>query len=289
MKILKIVMWIAILLILYITSPFLINSCYYDYTDKKLNNMIVVAHRGGASLAPENTLSCFRKGIESGADMIELDIHLTKDNQIVVCHDQTIDRMTTGKGKIKDLTLAEIRQQKIVDHEGHITTERIPTLQEVFSLACEYRKEGFSVNLLIEIKRTHNIYQGIEEKLVEMIRYYHASDWSVVQSFNDFALEQLHQIAPDLRLEKLAFYKFPFIPVIVDGTHISYFSYSKYNYVKSFNLYYRLVTPSLIKDIHNNGKEIKIWTIEKEYPKMDVDGIITNRPDIIKGNKNLSD
>ena len=208
-------------------------------------------------------------------------------NQIVVCHDQTIDRTTNGSGKIKDLSLAEIKRQKIVDSSGNLTSEVIPTLQEVFSLASEFRQKGYLVNLLIEIKRTHNIYKGIEEKLVEMIQSHNATDWVVVQSFNDFALEEIHRIAPHIRLEKLAFYKLPFIPVIVDGTHISYFSYSKYSYVKSFNLYYRMVTPSLIKDIHEHGKEIKIWTIEKNYPKMNVDGIITNRPDIFK-NKVLS-
>ena len=94
--------------------------------------MNVIAHRGGASLAPENTLACFKKGIESGADMLELDIHLTKDGHIVVCHDQTVDRTTNGKGKIRELTLDEISKLNIIDSDGRITNEKIPTLQDVF-------------------------------------------------------------------------------------------------------------------------------------------------------------
>lgn len=275
--------WILmILLLVYFVCPLVINEIYWNYSEIKDIDMNVIAHRGGASLAPENTLSCFKKGIESGADMLELDIHLTKDGHIVVCHDQTVDRTTNGKGKIRDLTLDEISKLCIIDSDGRITNEKIPTLQDVFSLVNDYRNSGCNVKLLVEIKRTHNIYQGIEEKLINMILNYDAKNWVVVQSFNDFAIEKIHSFAPDIRVEKLAFYKFPFIPFIVDGNHISYFSYKKYHYVSSFNFYYRIVTPSLINDIHSHKKEIKIWTIEDDFPQMDVDGIITNRPDLIK-------
>ena len=221
--------WILMLLLLiYFVCPLVINEIYWSYSEIKDINMNVIAHRGGASLAPENTISCFKKGIESGADMLELDIHLTKDSHIVVCHDQTIDRTTNGKGKIRDLTFDEISKLNIIDSDGRITNEKIPTLQDVFSLVNDYRNSGCPVKLLVEIKRTHNIYQGIEEKLINMILDYDAKDWVVVQSFNDFALKKIHGLAPDVRVEKLVFYKFPFIPFIIDGNHIGYFSYKKY-------------------------------------------------------------
>lgn len=279
----KILLIVFTLLVFYILSPMAISFFYYQDMSKKENkNMIVIAHRGGASLAPENTLACFKKGMECGADMIELDIHLTKDNELVVCHDQTLDRTTTGKGKIRDHTLEEIRQLSIIDANGNITEEKVPTLQEVFSLAKEWREDRAPVKLLVEIKRTKNIYQGIEEKLADLIRLYNATDWVTVQSFNDFAIEKIHRLIPQVKVEKLAFYKFPFIPFIVDGFHISYFSYKKYQYVNSFNYYYRMVTPSLIKDIHNHGHEIKIWTLEGDNPGIDADGLITNRPDLLR-------
>ena len=243
--------------------------------------MIIIGHRGGASLAPENTLACYRKGIEAGADMIEIDIHLTRDGHVVVCHDESVDRTTDGKGLIRELTLDEIRQLHIVDRNGQQTNERIPTLEEVFQLFQEVRSNGNPCKLLIEIKRTRNIYQGLEEKLLEQIYQNKASEWVTVQSFNDFALEHIHELDPCIRLEKLLFCKLPLLPFIIDGYHISRFSYEKYSYVRSFNFYYHGIWYSLLNDIHAHNKEVKIWTLEDlNAPALNVDGIITNRPDI---------
>lgn len=273
---------IPILLLLYWGSPValqMLNEKGYNKND--LEHMEIIGHRGGASIGLENTLSCFDKGIEAGADMIELDIHLTKDNKIVVCHDQTIDRTTSGEGKIEDMTLDEIRKYDIVDAEGNPTDQKIPTMDEVFDLFMQKRAAGSQCKLLIEIKRTKNMYKGMEELLLQQIDRCQAKDWVVVQSFNDFALEKIHQLDPSIRLEKLFFQKLPGLPLIVDGFHLSYFSYEKYNYVSSFNVQYLWLTKSLLDDVHRHGKEMKVWTLEgTEVPKMDVDGIITNRPDL---------
>ena len=126
---------IPLLIVAYLGSP-LVLQLFNDwgYNKNDLKHMEIIGHRGGASIGPENTLACFRKGIEAGADMIEIDIHLTKDKKIVICHDQTIDRTTNGKGKIREMTLDEIRQYRIVDANGNITDQTLPTLDEVFDL-----------------------------------------------------------------------------------------------------------------------------------------------------------
>lgn len=284
MKIKRHLLWVTPLtFLLYVGSPALLSISYeHGYDNKKeFGKMEIVAHRGGASLGPENSLACYKKGIEARADMIEIDIHLTKDKNIVICHDETIDRTTNGTGKIRTLTLSEIRQYNIIDSKGNITQEKIPTIDEVFDLLLRTREKGTLCKLLIEIKRTNNIYQGIEEILLSKINLYNAKDWVIVQSFNDFALEKIHQLDPSVRLEKLFFWKFPGLPFVVDWYHISYYSYEKYDYISSFNMYYRGLTKSFLKDIHNHGKEVKIWTLEgTNAPRLDVDGVITNRPDL---------
>ena len=102
-----------------------------------------------------------------------------------------------------------------------------------------------------------------------------------VQSFNDFALEKIHLLDPGIRLEKLLFAKLPGLPLIIDGYQLTFFSYDKYSYIKSFNFYYRSIWKSLLDDLHAHGKEVKLWTLEDlNAPALNVDGIITNRPDL---------
>lgn len=247
------------------------------YTREEINNLIIVGHRGGAGLGPGNTLQTIERGIEAGADMIEIDIHQTKDGKIVVCHDESIDRTTDGKGLIRDLTFDEIRSHNIVDENGTVTDYKVPTLDEVMQLV------NGRVKLLVEIKRTGHIYEGIEKQLVDAIAAHNAEDWVVAQSFNDSVLRNLHALSPSLRLEKLWICKLAGIPDGIDGT-ISEYSFEKYSYVSSFNFFYMSVTDSMIEQIHRHGKEVKIWTVKspKSTPHLKVDGIITNYPNLWK-------
>lgn len=273
---------IPVMLVAYMGFPVMLQMFHHwGYQQSDLKNMEIIAHRGGASIGPENTLACYKKGIEAGADIIEIDIHQTKDNQIVICHDQSINRTTNGKGLIREMTLQEIRQYRALDADGNLTDEQLPTLDEVFNLFLQTRASGNPCKLLVEIKRTNNIYQGIEERLLQKIEHYGAKEWVIVQSFNDFALERIHQLDPSVRLEKLFFLKLPGLPIIMDWFHFTWFSYEKYNYVSSFNMHYRWLSTSLLNEIHQHGKEVKVWTLEgPDAPVMNVDGIITNRPDL---------
>lgn len=246
-----------------------------NYSPAQIRKLIVVAHRGGAALGPENTLATIENGIAAGADMIEIDIHQTLDGKLVVCHDQSINRTTTGSGLIRELTLEEIRKYYIIDRDGNVTDQKMPTFDEVLDLIAG------RVKLLVEIKRTGNIYEGIEAKMIDAIKNHDAESWVVAQSFNDSVLENLHKIDSQLRLEKLWVCKLAGLPLGIDGT-ISNYAYDKYSYVSSFNFFYTSVTKSMIEDIHRHGKEVKIWTVgsPEKTPYLDVDGIITNHPDL---------
>lgn len=250
-------------------------SCNKAMNTTQHNNLVIVAHRGGAGLGMENSLSCIDKGIEAGADMIEIDIHLTADNQVVVCHDRKVNRTTNGKGKIAKMTLAEIQQLHLLDSDGKPSDETMPTLEQVLEL-CKGR-----CGLLIEIKKKKGLYEGIEAIADSLVKQYGMQDQVVFQSFNDEVLFKLHELDPTLRLEKLLFYKNG--GHVFDGTFSAYFP-EKYDFVASFNICRFFVTQRFIRKMHEAGKEVKVWTVDK--PKKvptGVDGIITNRPDLFKG------
>ncbi|MDI9413653.1 MAG: glycerophosphodiester phosphodiesterase family protein [Bacillota bacterium] len=109
----------------------------------------VIAHRGASSLAPENTLAAINKAIELNADLIEIDVHLTRDGHPVVIHDKTVGRTTSGSGKVSRLSLTQLKQLDAGSWFGeHFKGEKIPTLEEVL-LICQNR-----IPLLVELKST---------------------------------------------------------------------------------------------------------------------------------------
>ena len=234
----------------------------------------IIAHRGGAGMAPENSLSCFEKGIATGADIIEIDIRLTKDDVVVVCHDSDVKRTTDGKGKIEEMTFEEVRSFRILDLDGNPTDERIPTLDEVLDLV-----DG-RCRMLIEIKPCKR-YERISELLLKSIEEHNAASWVTAQSFSDNVLFALHALNPPFALEKLIVCKLPLLPLIIDNG-LSRFNYQRYDFISSFNFNYSALPASVIEDVHAHGKKVKVWTLDspEETPDLNVDGIITDRPDL---------
>lgn len=268
---------------IYIGSIFLHTFFYaHGYDKNSIAHRTIIGHRGGAGIGAENSLTCLKRGIATGADMIEIDLHQTVDGVVVVSHDPTVDRMTDGTGTIAQMTYREISRLHIVNKDGEPTSDHVATFEEVVELFAEERSKGSDVKLLVEIKYPYkNAYAGIEKRMLDIISAHEAENWIVVQSFADDVIEKVHELAPAIRVEKLLICKLPFLPLIVDGLRITRFSYEKYHYVASFNFYYRALNHQLIADIHKHGKEVKMWTTDgTDTPRMDVDGIITDRPDL---------
>ena len=194
--------------------------------------MNIIAHRGGASLGPENTITCIESGIKSGANAIEVDVHLSMDGALVVCHDETINRTTSGKGRIEELTLSQIKEA-IINEKG--IQERIPTLQEVLTVVKD------KCTLLLEVKKSRdNQYPFIEDKIVALVDSLGMRNQIVVQSFNDSVLSRFHSIAPDIPLEKLLVCRLPF--GLAYDIKIHRISIDDYPYVRSFNTCNALTT-----------------------------------------------
>lgn len=241
-------------------------------------NMKVVAHRGGALIGNENTLSAFESGIRAGADLIELDVHLTADSVVVVCHDPTLNRTTDRKGRICDLTLEQFKQARALDREtGKPTDESLPTLAEALDLI-----KG-RAGVLLEIKKFRKgKYEGIEEKVLELIEERGMHEDVICQSFDDEVIEKIHSLDPTVRVEKLIFCTLPFGRCFDGG--ITAFSFEKYAYCASINVYYKFASDKFIRECHEAGLEVKVWTVnELKDLNPNADAVITNRPDLFRG------
>ena len=150
--------------------------------------MKIWAHRGCSQRYPENTLLAFEKaaGIP-GLTGIELDIQLTKDGYLVVCHDERVDRTTDGIGYVKDFTLEQLKRLKIEAGNGRY--EQIPTIEETLELLEDRLQKGFKIN--IELKNSKIPYQGMEEKIVDLVCRKDIRNNIVYSSFYAKSLEKL--------------------------------------------------------------------------------------------------
>ncbi|ALS03210.1 glycerophosphodiester phosphodiesterase [Enterococcus silesiacus] len=149
----------------------------------------IIAHRGSKGTHPENTLAAFKEAVRVGSDGIELDVQLSKDNQLIVIHDETIDRTTNGHGEVGRLTLAELKQLDAGNwFEENPMFQEIPTLKEVLLLL---KNENFKGLLNIEIKTDKIHYEGIEHLIVQLMKSQH---WPFEYMYSSFYFKSLEKI-----------------------------------------------------------------------------------------------
>jgi glycerophosphoryl diester phosphodiesterase len=159
---------------------------------------LVIAHRGDSAHRPENTLASFAGALEVGATLVELDVQLTRDGEVIVLHDVTLDRTTDGRGDVRELTLAEVRAVSAGYPErfgGAWAGERVPTLAEVLGLVRGRAR------VMIEVK-TESVGDdedgGIEARTVDVVRRLGMADRVAIISFDHRALVRLRRIAPEI-------------------------------------------------------------------------------------------
>ena len=146
------------------------------------------AHKGQSGNLPENTLASFQRAVELDADWLELDVQMSQDGQLVVIHDETVDRTTNGSGRVADLTLAELRALDAGNGE------QIPTFKEVIELA-----KASGIPMMPEAK-SPQLYPGLEAKMVEEIMAADYADQTVIQSFDAAALERIRALNPNISI-----------------------------------------------------------------------------------------
>ena len=165
----------------YKTLPSKINTLHKTLNTANNNYVIVVAHRGDWASAPENSLKAIKNAINIGVDILEIDIRLTKDKIPVLMHDETLDRTTTGKGKIKNWTLDSLNKLFLIDKYGNLTSHKIPTLEEALLLS----RGKILINL---DKSTMHL-----NKMVSYLIKTNTLNQAIIRSRKDFYKTQLHK------------------------------------------------------------------------------------------------
>ena len=167
---------------LIIVIPLIYYGLYFIFRGPLPSNPQLIAHRGGRVYKPENTIAAFQHAIDTGADWIEMDVQRTKDGELVVIHDETVDRTTDGTGRVVDLTLEQIRALDAGNGE------RVPTFEEVITLAKEN-----GIGILPEAKSPH-LYPEMEVDMVDTLVVNDYVQKTVIQSFDYDILENIQKI-----------------------------------------------------------------------------------------------
>lgn len=220
--------------------------------------MIVTSHRGAGFLEPENTLRAIRRAIDLGADQVEIDVQLTRDHQLILMHDVTVDRTTTGHGNVADLTLAEIRQFDA--GQG----ERVPTLEEVLTLA-----DG-KITPQIELKGP-----GAASFVVKTLQTFHCVDKVILTSFLHQQLLEARQLAPGIHAGAL-WGRLP-NDVVIQAERLG---------VQALHLWHQFITSQIVADAHARGLLVRAWNVNTEEEMqgliaLGVDAIGSDRPDLL--------
>ena len=234
---------------------------------------MIIGHRGASGYAPENTLPSFEKALACGANMIEFDVHLSKDGHLVVIHDPSVDRTTNGSGLIREMTLKQIKK---LDAGSWFSPEfkdvTIPTFEETVDLIKGRAK------FQIEIKN-NDLYKGLEEKLVKAIYDSGIREDSIITSFKFSSIKKIKEI--DSRIQvALIFGNFGNNPKDPWGDICSIGG-------EVLNPKWTWVTSEKVQKAHDKGILVCAWIVN-DIDKMrylltlGVDGITTDFPDKLK-------
>jgi glycerophosphoryl diester phosphodiesterase len=225
----------------------------------------VIAHRGASGTAPENTLPAFRRAEELGADMIELDVQLTRDGHPVVIHDWTLDRTTSGRGAVRRRTLAEISRLDAGAWFGHgFADTRVPTLDQVFAAV------GIPVN--VELKAAGD--DRLERRVLDTVTRAGALERVIFSSFDAASLARLRALSGDADLA-----------VLWAGRSISRaLALAGRVGARSLHLRTSRVVTSAITAGHAAGLAVRVWTVNAaaEFTRLTdagADGVFTDYPE----------
>jgi glycerophosphoryl diester phosphodiesterase len=258
------------------------------YYTKSHPDVLVIAHQGGDGIWPGDTMYAFEKAVELGADVLEMDAHITKDGVIMLMHDEKVDRTTDGTGLIEDLTLAELKKLDAAykwSSDGGKTFPfrgqgiHAPTLEELFQKFPQMR-------YIIEIKLTKN---PIQKPLCELIHKYDMQDKVIVASFHDDAMAAFRQECADVATSaaKMEVAKFVILgKVFLSGLVSPQYQALQVPWETSESYGIPVMTERFVREAHAKNVAVEPWTVDdpelmKQYIAWGVDGIITDRPDLL--------
>ncbi|PGE15275.1 glycerophosphodiester phosphodiesterase [Bacillus toyonensis] len=256
-----------------------INEHKYTKAINQSNHIKNIAHRGASAYAPEHTIAAYKLGQQLKGDYIEIDLQMTKDGHLLAMHDETVNRTTNGKGLVKEHTLEEMKQLNVGSFfnekypnfaKKEFENAKVPTLKEIIEMF------GHNANYYIETKSPDE-YPGMEEKLLEIIKYYQISDKVIIQSFSEESLQKIHSLHANIPLVQLLSYK--------KAVQLNELEIEKYKtYCIGLGMNYKYIDSAYVKKIKKHGLEVHPFTVdnEKDMKKLlswGVDGMFTNYPD----------
>jgi len=234
---------------------------------------LVIAHRGASVHAPENTIAAFRLATELGADAVELDAKLTADGQVVVHHDQTLDRTTTGTGSLTTRTLEELQHLDAGSHfNPSYAGEHIPTLSEVFRAVAD------RLLINIELSNYASPFDCLPEVVIKLVQEFGLEKRVLLSSFNPVGLMRARKLAPTIRLG-----------LLVDANEPRWLRtfFSMLTPHEAIHPSMVLASEEMIEGQHRHGRWINVWTVNeldniKELVHLGVEGVITDIPDLAR-------
>ena len=220
--------------------------------------VVVIGHRGAMAYEVENSMSSFEAGLKMGAQMLEFDVHLSKDGEVIVMHDERVGRTTNGRGLISHLTLKEIKAMKLKNGE------KIPTLHEVlerFKGKCQFN---------VEIKG-----KGVNLSAYEVVKKLDMVDDVLFSSFSGPVLLKIKSKDKNVRLACLS-----------NESKINVIKIAKNLKAEAIHPKNNITTKKLILNAKVEGLEVNVWTVNrpsrmKKLIEWGVDGIFTNKPDVL--------
>ena len=232
--------------------------------------MKVFAHRGSSGLWPENTMLSFSKALEEGADGIENDVHLSKDGEVMIIHDESLARTAGVDSMVWDLTRSELERISA----GRTQQDRygftpIPSLDEYLTFMEEHRDKVTN----IELKTAPVYYPGIEEKVLELVRRHGLEENVIYSSFNWLSVVKMKRMDPSCRIGLL----FSSMPLYGLGVIMRELD------VDFYHPDIRDLDETMMHSLHDNGRGVNVWTVNEHEDMrkaiaLGVDGIITNWP-----------
>ncbi|HNA89194.1 MAG TPA: glycerophosphodiester phosphodiesterase [Anaerolineales bacterium] len=246
---------------------------------------LVIAHQGGDGLWPGETMFAYQSAVDLGVDVLEMDIHITKDGVLVLMHDETVDRTTDGTGEIESMTLEELKKLDAgydwspddgvtFPYRGSGLT--VATLEEVFTAFP-------NMHMTIEIKKTNT---SMAEPFCQLIREYHMQDKVLVASFHDERLKEFRAECPEVATSSAKNETTIFV-LMTKGFLSGFYSPVFHSLqVPEESGGITVMTESFVKASHARNLAVEPWTINDEetmrkFIAWGVDGIITDRPDIM--------
>ena len=245
----------------------------------------VIAHRGDSHNYPENTLPAFRSAVEMGIDVVETDIHITKDGVLVIWHDPTLERNTDGKGRVEDHTLEELRRYDA----GYTFTQdggrtypfrgkgvTICTLAEALEACPDQR---FNIDLKTKCPQ-------IVDEFIRVIRQHDAVERVVGASFHLSNLKRLRRLAPDFLTSVTTAEVVPLLLRQKTHTLPRAFKRKIIFQIPRQASFIKVVTPSFVREMHRMDAVVMVWTINDEQSMrelfaMGVDSVMTDNPALV--------